>query len=116
MKDLTLRIVFKKIKLFFHQLLDFNLTKLYRIFPQIASILGSIIIYMIVLSILDEAFYDIFDSHIIYNSECPIGCPSNYNYQIVLVSSGILLLVPLVYVLRKSWTILILKIKNWKSL
>ena len=102
MKSLTLRIVFKKIKLFFNQLLDLNLTKLYKnfikIFPQIAFILMAIFIYLFVLATLGELF-PIFPGR------------SNYNNLIATFAFGIILFFPLIVVLKKFWRVLIAKLR-----
>ena len=107
MKALTLRIVFKKIKLFFNQLLDLNLTKLYdnfiKIFPQIAFILMAIFIYLFVVAALGELYSDIFD--ITYQSR------SNYKDIVATFASGIILFFPLIVVLKKNWKILIAKLR-----
>ena len=103
MKSLTLRIVFKKIKLFFNQLLDLNLVKLYenfiKIFPQIAFILMAIFIYLFVLAALGELYSD------------TVSGQSDYNSFIVTFASGIILFFPLIVVLKKNWRVLIAKLR-----
>tara|TARA_Y100000034_G_C6770381_1_gene343651 strand:- start:45 stop:356 length:312 start_codon:yes stop_codon:yes gene_type:complete len=103
MKSLTLRIVFKKIKLFFNQLLDLNLTKLYKnfikIFPQIVFILMTIFIYLFVVGALGELYSD------------TVSGRSDYKNFIVGVASGIILFFPLIVVLKKIWRVLIAKLR-----